>query len=157
MQVLSREEATKVERPAFPEPWKWPDAASVALSNSYEIIGPSYRKAPNGDPLELALVVRVFETLYEAGYVLARIDLEAAFVEGYRRGTIGNAIPREFEFAPEEREAFGAGAWFGQAELEDGTLAAILLNDGVAGVETRIRRAFAQWQKEQKATVGAKP
>jgi hypothetical protein len=69
--VLSPDEATAVERPAA-APWTWPGPAQAMVGNTYELLPVASLKAPNGDPLQLALAVNMLESLYAAGYVVAR-------------------------------------------------------------------------------------
>jgi hypothetical protein len=71
LQVLTREEATAVERPPFPAPYRWPEPVLVAVSNTAEILPVS--TPPNGDPLEYALARLMIETLYDNGWVLAKV------------------------------------------------------------------------------------
>lgn len=152
MQVLTKEQATTVERPAFPEPWHWPEVVQVGLSNTFDVIGMTLLKTPDGAPLEYALLVRAFETLYEAGYVVAKTDPKAAFDEGLRSGSVGNAVPHEFACAAIEREAFAAGSRCGDELLQSGELQDILLAGGIAAAEKRLREEFESWRK-QEATV----
>ena len=147
MQVLTKEQATTVDRPAFPEPWHWPEVVHVGLSNTFSLLGMALLKTPEGAPLEHALLVRAFETLYEAGYVIAKTDLKAAFEEGFRSGSVGNAAPREFAFEAGEREAFEAGSRRGAELLQSGELQDILLAGGVAAAEKRLREEFESWGK----------
>jgi hypothetical protein len=70
--VLTREEATTVERPPFPAPYRWPEPVLVAVSNVATIL-PEPQSLPNGDPLEYALARLMIETLYDNGWVLAKV------------------------------------------------------------------------------------
>jgi hypothetical protein len=72
LQVLTRREATTVERPPFPAPYGWPEPVLVAVSNTAEIL-PVFQSLPNGDPLEYALARLMIETLYDNGWVLAKV------------------------------------------------------------------------------------
>jgi hypothetical protein len=72
LQVLTREEATTVERPPFPAPYGWPEPVLVAVSNVATIL-PEPRSLPNGDPLEYALARLMIETLYDNGWVVAKV------------------------------------------------------------------------------------
>lgn len=74
MKILSREEATHVERPNSPHPWQWPAAVSVCVSNSWGVLPYIGARTPDGDPLAEGVAVRYLETLYEHGYVLAKLD-----------------------------------------------------------------------------------
>lgn len=76
MRILSRDEATKVERPEGMEPYVWPEPANVAISRSGPVSDHVYGRARNGDPLAFALAVNFFETLYDRGYVIAKVDDE---------------------------------------------------------------------------------
>jgi len=77
MRILSREEATTVERPTGGyRPWKWPEPVNVAVSNCGLVSDHVFAKARNGDPLDFALAVNYFETLYDQGYAIVKLDEE---------------------------------------------------------------------------------
>lgn len=73
MHILSKEEATKVERPER-GPWTWPYVATVAIGDSIKVLGVTGAKAVNGDHLPYAFAINFFETLYAEGYVIAKLD-----------------------------------------------------------------------------------
>lgn len=81
MKILSKEEATHVDRPDTLtghgyEPWNWPDPAHVAVSDCHRVLGVvGARSAEDGDsPLSLALAVNFFETLYAHGYAIVKLE-----------------------------------------------------------------------------------
>jgi hypothetical protein len=76
MRILSKEEATKVERPEGMTPWSWPEPAFVAVSDCFRVLGVlGAKSAEDGEsPLSLALAVNFFETLYAAGYAIVKLD-----------------------------------------------------------------------------------
>lgn len=73
MRILSKEEATKVER-SKRDPWKWPDAVCAAASNSFSVLPVIGARTPDGDPLALGVTVRILETLYDQGYIIAKLE-----------------------------------------------------------------------------------
>jgi hypothetical protein len=78
MRILSKEEATKVERPEGMTPWTWPEPAFVAVSDCFKVLGVLGAKSAEDreSPLSLALAVNFFEALYAAGYVIAKLDAD---------------------------------------------------------------------------------
>ena len=76
MRILSKEEATKVERPEGLQPYVLPEPVNVAISACGPVSDHVYGRARNGDPLSFALAVNFFETLYAHGYVIAKLDTD---------------------------------------------------------------------------------
>jgi hypothetical protein len=70
--VLTREQATQVARPEFPAPWEWPDPVLVMVGNTnqFGMTGRSH----NGDPYMFAVALSMLESLYDAGYVVAKVN-----------------------------------------------------------------------------------
>jgi hypothetical protein len=78
MRILSKEEATKVERPEGMAPWTWPEPAFVAVSDCFRVLGVAGARSAEDheSPLSLALAVNFFESLYEQGYAIVKLDEE---------------------------------------------------------------------------------
>ena len=112
MKILSREEATKVERPAGYAPYVWPEPVNVAISNSGPVSDHVYGRARNGDPLSFALAVNFFDSLYEQGYVIAKLDT-------------GEVAPATIDLAQAARFTEGVS---GLAEITSGELHTELSN-----------------------------
>jgi hypothetical protein len=71
-----------------------------------------YGRARNGDPLSFALAVNFFESLYEQGYVIAKLD-------------VGEVAPATIDLAQAARLVEGVS---GLAEITNGGLHAELVN-----------------------------
>lgn len=67
---ISKKEATTVIRPEH-KPYVWPELVYVMISDSAKVNGIG-GMARNGDPLSMAYAVNFLESLYQAGYVVAR-------------------------------------------------------------------------------------
>lgn len=123
MRILSKEEATKVERPEGWVPWKWPEPAFVAVSDCHRVLGVAGARSAEDheSPLSLALAVNFFETLYDQGYVIAQLDA-------------GEVAPATVDLAHAARVADGVA---GLAEITSGSLHVELANllMGVPSVE----------------------
>lgn len=72
MKVLTREEATTLKR--GPGPWSWPELVHIMVSNTYDVSPGLGRRAPNGDPFEEAMALRMLETLYDAGFAVVKLE-----------------------------------------------------------------------------------
>lgn len=114
MRILTREEATHVEKPEGWTPWTWPEPASVAVSDCHRVLGVAGARSAEDheSPLSLALAVNFFETLYEQGYAIVKLDA-------------GEVPPATVALAQAARLLEGVG---GLAEITSGELHTELVN-----------------------------
>jgi len=71
--IISRDEASRIDRPQFPEPWAWSEPMQAMVQDSY-----SWTHPAQGPEIEwedaLLIMAKCIDNLYACGYAVIKLQ-----------------------------------------------------------------------------------